>query len=109
VKLGILHCGAAVLLVILSSTASGQQPRLLNSKPIERSAKQGMEKSIGELSSGGNAVWVAYSVAAIPGEHQMCCFERASSIQGSCCGGCRLDGHAINVVSEKTGSCQASL
>lgn len=100
------------LCVLGNAVAAAQLPHLLNAQPVERSARAGLQPVLNELStSTGKAVWVGYSVPAIPGEHHMCCFSNGyrSHQDDSCCGSCRLDGHAGSLTTNKQENCQSTL
>jgi hypothetical protein len=44
-----------------------------------------------------NAQWVGYSVAQVPGEHSMCCWNSGDSSDDGKCGTCRLESDHQNI------------
>ncbi|MGH9721857.1 MAG: HEAT repeat domain-containing protein [Bryobacteraceae bacterium] len=75
------------LLCWFSIAAALAQPRLQNAKMETRSASAGLEPQVRAiLSATSSPSWIAYSVASVPGERNMCCYN------SGCCAGCTLEG-----------------
>jgi len=86
-------CPYAILISIALPLAA-QQPRLSNARVETRSAAAGLEQAFKALvGAQSNAAWIGYAVAAVAGDHQMCCYSSFEDGSGNrCCRGCSLEG-----------------
>lgn len=87
---------AASVAAALAATADAP-PRLTNARVEVRSAAGGLEPAFRAAVAAARApAWIGYEVPA-EGRHQSCCWEGTDSV-GSCCPGCRLEGHGAFTV-----------
>lgn len=79
--------------VILGAACVAQQPQVANTKLVPRSIQRGLEQAVNAiLQADRGPAWIGYAVPALPGEHQMCCFNFDNFKNNPrCCGGCRLE------------------
>jgi HEAT repeat protein len=73
-------------------TAGADQPKISNVRLETRSAADGLERAYrGFLAAQSDPAWMAYSVAAIPGHHPLCCGDGWSDDDRESCGRCSLE------------------
>lgn len=83
-RMAVLVLGCAVL-----SAAAHAQPQIVNAQLSTRTAASGLDRELRSLmASQSGPAWAGYSVAAVEGDHRMCC-----SGWSECCGTCRLEGN----------------
>ncbi len=93
---------SAFLLVATAVACAADVPRLVNAKLVTRSASAGLQKEVTQVLKESGPAWIAYSVAGVPGEHNMCCYTSRDGESG--CNGCYLENeHGGAVVADKTG------
>ena len=79
----VLGCAAAT---------RADQPKITNARLETRSAADGLERAYRSfLSAQSDPGWMAYSVAAIPGHHPLCCGDGWSDDDRESCGRCSLE------------------
>jgi HEAT repeat protein len=79
----VLGCAAAT---------RADQPKISNTRLETRSAADGLERAYRSfLSAQSDPAWMAYSVAAIPGRHPLCCNDGWSDDDRESCGRCSLE------------------
>jgi HEAT repeat protein len=83
-----------LLAFVAVSLAPAQQPRLTNAKIETRAVAAGLDREFHSILSAENGpAWIGYSVRAVPGDHQMCCYSSFENGAGNrCCRGCALEG-----------------
>jgi HEAT repeats len=82
---------------VAAAAAAEGPPKLTNARVEVRSAAGGLEPAFRAAVAGARApAWIGYAVPA-EGRHQSCCWEGTDSV-GSCCPGCRLEGHGAFTV-----------
>ena len=93
----------ALFLVVCAGFAWAQQPRITNAKFEARPVNAGLEREVQAIAAAQNSpAWIGYSIRAVPGQHQMCCYSSFEDGAGNrCCRGCALEG-------AKTGSTVSS-
>jgi hypothetical protein len=89
----------ALALVCHAPPAVAQQPRLVNAKLETRSAAGGLAAAFrSAVSAQATPAWIGYAVPAVPGRHQMCCYDyvgRGREVMGGGC--CHLEGESGGV------------
>lgn len=81
---------ALILTMVATGFAFAQQPNIQNAKLETRSASGGLQAQVDAIARGGSASWIAWSVPAIAGEHNMCCYTNWNDGNYSNCG-CALE------------------
>lgn len=84
---------ATGFLVALSlPTALAQAPQLINGKTEMRAATRDFSAQLKDLvASQPEPGWIGYSVPAVEGNHQMCCWSSYDDSRMNGCGVCRLE------------------
>jgi len=87
------------------------RPQTVNGKVIDQAITGTLADTIHRLAAGGQAVWIAYGVPVIDGEHHMCCFNARSEFRDNarCCGGCRLESsNGDSMDADRLNNCHAA-
>src|SRR6266853_2678668 len=76
-----------------SAQLSGK-PQITNAKAEEREVKAGLAQEVDAWAAAAEkAQWLGYSVAAVAGDHRMCCGDHGGDWNGGrACGPCQLEG-----------------
>ena len=95
---------AALLWAAALGVCCAQQPRVSNSKFDTRAVTAGLERDFQSMVAAETGpAWIGYGVRAVPGDHQMCCYNSFND-GDHCCRGCALEGgRAGNSVSAASG------
>jgi len=83
-----------LFLVVCAGFLWAQQPRISSAKFDTRAVNSGLEREIQAITAAQSGLaWVGYSVRAVPGQHQICCYSSFEDGAGNrCCSGCALEG-----------------
>ncbi len=80
-----------LLTQLFSVAACAQQPQIKNGKLQTVTANGPLAQQISSLASQQNGTaWIGYSVAAVAGHHNSCCYGSGGN---GCCGTCYLEGN----------------
>jgi hypothetical protein len=90
-----LHKGLGLLTLLFSAAALAQQPQIKNGKLQTVTANGLLAPQMASIASQQTGTaWIGYSVAAVAGNHNSCCY--GSGDGGGCCGTCYLEGNREN-------------
>jgi HEAT repeats len=85
------------------------QGRITNAKMETRSAAQGLEPEVRAVAARATAVWIGYRAPMVRGPRHLCCAD-AGSLNGSCCGACRLErGSGVTLSENETPGLRVAL
>jgi hypothetical protein len=75
-----------------AGSPAADMPHVENAITERRAVSTSLGAAIRDLEQHAeNAQWVGYSVAQVPGEHSMCCWNSGDSHEDGKCGTCRLE------------------
>lgn len=90
--------------LLFGFAANAQAPNFANAKTETRAAEQNFSSQLTRaIRSQQQPAWLGYSVAAVPGNHQMCCGSYNDGEMSSC-GTCRLERENEGVSLQSNGS-----
>lgn len=91
-------------ILLLALIAYAQTPQFVDAKLETRAAEQNFSSQLTDVvRSQQQPAWIGYSVAAVSGDHQMCCGSYSDdAMQG--CGMCRLESEYNRVSSQSNNS-----
>src|SRR5947199_9017459 len=90
----VLICAAAGAIASAQSVQAGGKPQITNAKVEQREVRTGVAQEVNAWAATvEEAQWLGYSVAAVNGDHRMCCGDSGGDWNGGrACGRCRLEG-----------------
>ena len=97
---------SAILCLSLGiSPAKADQSQFVNAKLEARAVAQSLENTLAQIAAESQQPeWVAYSVAAVAGDHSVCCENNGKSSPGGNCGTCNLERERGNSFQQQNGS-----